>query len=240
MGGNFTTFFFYFSLSRGLLFETNLSEWPIEWNWCHQLRTKYYFAENLFWKIFNTNVRPRNFIQNNSTLFWCFTLSKLLHICEQFSFLFTLKKSLSTERLLICPRDETGSLYITRAQTRRRGLQTTAATRINIHSALLSPLVTEFWSYAFCSWTSEHDGDVFVRKNYKSMKFKSMKWSYLSRWTVVVGVHELFPSALQNSDEKSGNSFVSRIRIFEFFFLHRERTLNNFMGRRVFHMRRDF
>lgn len=101
--------------------------------------------EKSFWwniseKSLNTNVRPRNFIQNNSTLFRCFTLLKLLHRWTIFIFVHT-KKSLSTERLLICPRDETGSLYITRVQEKRRGLQTVV---VSSHQNSSNTLVT-FW-----------------------------------------------------------------------------------------------
>lgn len=185
----------------------------------------------LFLKSFNTNMRPSNFIQNNSTLFWCFTLLVVTAFAyEQFSFLFTLKKSLSTERLLICPRDETGSLYITRVFMWRRGLQTVRRFCMPSTRMVKNLVARIFNDIAF--ETSEHD-DVFflsvVHKTYRSMKFKSMKWSYLTRrrrqcvWTLSI--------ALQNSKVLDVKAEILLSRV-SGFFPPSERTLNNFMGRR--------
>lgn len=122
--------------------------------------------------------------QNNSTLFWRFTLLKLLHMWTVFIFIHTKKKSLSTERLLICPRDETGSLYITRVFGTVRCFCMPSTTVCQIVIARIS-VMPNLWA-----WRRS-----FFVHNYKSMKFKSMKWwSYLARRLCVDSVFELFPS----------------------------------------------
>lgn len=79
----------------------------------------------IFQKSFNTNVRPSNFIQSNSTLFFdFFNLNVAFRIYMNififiFIFVHTEKEFV---RRLICPRDETGSLYITRVFIREKGI----------------------------------------------------------------------------------------------------------------------
>lgn len=155
MGRNFTTFFIVTLSAR--FGNSNLSPKPIECNWWNstQNRTKVQLKSN-FRKVLTLMCVQCNFIQNNSTLFWRFTLYSFC-IWTIFIFIHTKKeKSLSTERLLICPRDETGSLYITRVfkTTTKRGFETVRcfALRLNCdHTHSLYDTVFE---------TSEHD-DVF-------------------------------------------------------------------------------
>lgn len=162
----------------------------------------------------------------NAILFWCFTLLYFC-ICEQFSFLFTLKKSLSTERLLICPRDETGSLYITRWG--EKGISNCCCRAHSFNTDRTHFLAQPLSMTASFSCKKLKIYEIQINDDHISVVGRSSSVCMNS-----------FHRALQNSVEKSGNSFVSRIRIFQSFF-HRERTLKNFMGRRVFiHLRWDF
>lgn len=199
-----------------MLFKFNLSPKPIERNWWQATKNEALFR----WKIillksFNTNEHQCNFIQNNSTLFWCFTLL-VAFAYEQFSFLFTLKKEefINRATLNLSARYETGSLYI----TSEKGL----ADHQTLQHAVLSR-----WSFATSTTHRPKPLSMtatlfFIKKNYKSMKFKSMKWSYLDRrqcvWTL------------------SRYKIPARRKFFCFaypdFFTPTKRTLNNFMGRR--------
>lgn len=74
---------------------------------------------------------------------------------EQFSFLFTLKKSLSTERRLICPRWNRKFVHYSGYFT-KKGITDHQMLR----NSFINTLATEFWSHAFNDTkfeASEHD-----------------------------------------------------------------------------------
>lgn len=174
--------------------------------------------ENSLLKSFNTNEHPCNFIQNNSTLFRCFTLL-VAFAYEQFSFLFTLKKEEFINRATLNLSARWNRKFV-HYRVFTRGFQTVRCFHCSSSNCCRTHLMmSNPWA-----WRRS-----FFVHNYKSMKFKSMIWSYLFRRLCVDSVFELFPSHYKiPSWTKKAEILLFRVSGF----FPSKRTLNNFMGRR--------
>lgn len=107
-------------------------------------------------------MRPRNFIQNNSTLFRCFTLLKLLHRWTIFIFIHTKKEFINRATLNLSARWNRKFVHYPRTRE-KKGIADRCRRISSKFIQHVGHILSKFWSYAFGSETSEHDG-LFVHK----------------------------------------------------------------------------